>query len=136
VIEILVVLGLMAILVSFAMPSASRTATRAELKAAIENVQYSFQQARNLARTTESKISVSIPVAREGGIQTIRFSSLSGGKHKTIPEMQDYNLPSDLVMISDHDSFLFDRRGLVENSGQVLLVSRLDDTVKSTININ
>jgi type II secretory pathway pseudopilin PulG len=136
VIEILVVLGLLAILASFAMPSASTTATRAELKAAVENVQYSFQQARNLARTTESNISVSIPVAMEGSVQTIRFSSLSRGKHKTIPELQDYKLPGDIVMISDHDSFLFDQRGLVETSGQVLLVSRLDDAVKSTIDIN
>jgi hypothetical protein len=50
--------------------------------------------------------------------------------------MQDYNLPDDLVMISDQDSFMFDQRGLVESPGQVLLVSRLDETVNSTININ
>jgi prepilin-type N-terminal cleavage/methylation domain-containing protein len=135
-IEILVVLGLLAILISFAMPSASKTASRAELKAAVENVQYSFQQARNLARATESKISVSIPIAREGSVQTIHFSSLSRGKHKNIPGMQDYSLPDDLVMISDQDSFMFDQRGLVESPGQVLLVSRLEETVNSTININ
>ena len=54
-IEILLALGLLIILVSFAMPSVSGAVGKAEMKSTLENVRYSIQAARRTARVTETR---------------------------------------------------------------------------------
>ena len=134
-IEILLVLGLLAILLSFAMPSVSGAVNKAEMKSTLENVQYSIQAARRTARTSETTISMNISASEQETAQTITFSSPGkNGAGDNLP-MQDFSLPPDIVLISDQDSFLFDKRGLVENPGRILLVSKVDESVTSTLNV-
>jgi len=134
-IEILLVLGLLTILLSFAMPSVSGAVSKAEMKATLENVQYSVQTARKIARITETPVFMTISPPGQETTQSITFGSpgKSGASNKL--QIQDFNLPTDIALITDHDSFVFDERGLVEEPGRILLVSTVDESITSTIDI-
>ena len=137
-VEILMVVAVLVILVSFAMPSVGNATARAELKAAVENVQYSIDAARNLARMTESSVAVNIrptsqPETAAGA------ESRSGGEPQRImfsrPELQDYLLPAGIRLVADHDTYVFDSRGLVLEPGRVTLLSATDESISSAIDI-
>ena len=71
----------------------------------------------------------------ESDTQTISFASAS---KKTVPavQIQDFNLPPEIMMVSDRESFVFDERGLAENPGTILLVSTSDESITSSITVN
>jgi type IV fimbrial biogenesis protein FimU len=134
-IEILLALGLLVILLSFAMPSVSGAASKAEMRAAAENVQYSLQIARKTARMTEASVSMHIsPEGKEPG-RAFSFSSTGGADGNGRLQIPDFILPADIQLVSDFESYLFNERGLVENPGRILLVSALDESVTSTIHV-
>jgi prepilin-type N-terminal cleavage/methylation domain-containing protein len=135
-IEILLVLGLLAILASFAVPSVSGAVSKAEMKTTMENIRYSLEVARRTARMTEIEVSMHISPVDQGSAQVITFSSPGKGGASNHLQIQDFTLPPDVVLVSDQDLFLFDKRGLVEEPGHILLVSRLDESLTSTINID
>jgi Tfp pilus assembly protein FimT len=135
-IEILLVLGLLAILLSFAVPSVSGAVSKAEMKSTLENIQYSLQVARRTARVTETEVSMHISPAGQEATQTITFSSPGKGGASNHLQIQDFTLPAEFALITDHDSFIFDQRGLVEEPGRILLVSKGDESVTSTIDID
>ena len=135
-IEILLVLGLLAILVSFAVPSVSGAVSKAEMKSTLENIQYSLEVARRTARVNETGVSMHIAPAEQEAIQVITFSSPGKSGAGNNLHIQDFALPPDIVLISDQDSFIFDERGLVEEPGHILLVSKEDESITSTIEIN
>jgi type II secretory pathway pseudopilin PulG len=134
-IEILLVIGLMVILLSFAIPSVSSAAIKAEMDSTFENVQYSLQMAQKVARSTESKVVMNISPATQDTAQTITFTSRGKNGASSNLQIQDFRIPDDVVLVSDHDSFVFDGRGLVENPGSVTLVSKVDETITSTIDV-
>jgi Tfp pilus assembly protein FimT len=133
-IEILLVLGLLVILLSFAIPSVSGAAIKAEMNATLENVQYSLQMAQKAARRTETAVVVHISPAQPDIPQTISFSPGKGGSRSNLL-IQDFSVPADVVLVTEQDSFVFDKRGLVQNPGNILLVSRVDETVTSTVQV-
>jgi prepilin-type N-terminal cleavage/methylation domain-containing protein len=137
-VEILLVVAVLVILLSFAMPSVGNATARAELKAAAENVQYSMDAARNLARMTESSVAVNIETASQPEA-TAGAESGSGGEPQRItfskPEIQDYLLPVGIRLVSDHDHYVFDSRGLVLEPGRVTLLSATDESISSAIDI-
>lgn len=133
-VEILLVISVLVILLSFAMPSAGSATARAELKAAFENVQYSVDAARNAARMTESSVSLDIVAtgpapSAAGSAQTLTFGPSAG------PDLQDYRLPEGIRLVADRDSYVFDERGLVSEPGHILLVSEADESLTSTVEI-
>lgn len=134
-IEILMVIGLLVILLSFAVPSVSGTAAKAELKVTLENVEYSIQAARNMARVTESSVSLNLQSAQDGQRQSISFSSSAPGRNDGLAGLPDYQLPAEIVLVSDHESFVFNAKGLVDNPGKIVLASRVDETVRSVLDI-
>ena len=135
-IEILMGLAVLVILLSFAMPSVSGAAIKAEMSAASENVQYSIQAARQTARINEAAIAMHISAGEDQSeSQTISFSSASMKKVETV-QIQDFTLPPEIMMVSDRESFVFDGRGLVENPGTILLVSTVDESITSSITVN
>ncbi len=134
-IEILLVLGLLVILLSFAIPSVSGAAIKAEMEATFENVRYSMQMAQKAARTTESAVIMRISPAEPDTSQTISFSSPDEGGAQSNLQIQDFSVSKDVVLVTEQASFLFDERGLVKNPGSILLVSRLDETVTATIHV-
>jgi type II secretory pathway pseudopilin PulG len=136
-IEILLILGFLAILTSFAVPSISTATARADMRAASENLQYSIQSARNTARMTESKVTMNILEEEQGGQgQRITFS-VSGPGLKALGQagMQDDRFPVDIKLVSDYNSYEFDGRGIVENPGVITLVSRTDETLFISLDV-
>jgi len=134
-IEILLVIGLLVLLLSFAVPSMSGAGVKAEMSAAHENVQYSLQMARKVARSTESAVVMHISAAEPGISQTITFTSPSKKGVGKSPYIQDFLMPAEVVLVSDHNAFVFDERGLVENPGRISLVSTVDEDITETINV-
>jgi type II secretory pathway pseudopilin PulG len=136
-IEILVILGFLAIIASFAAPSISTATARADMRAASENLQYSIQSARNTARMTESKVTMNILEEEQGEQgQRVTFSvSAPGLKALGQAGLQDDRLPVDIKLVSDYSSYEFDGRGIVENPGVITLVSRTDESLFTSLEV-
>ena len=136
-IEILLMLGFLVIITSFAAPSMSGAAARADMRAASENLQYSIRSARNTARMTESNVTMNILEAEQvGQSQQITFS-VSGPGLKALGQagLQNDPLPEDIKLLSDYSSYEFDGRGIVQKPGVITLVSRTDETLITSLNI-
>ena len=136
-IEILLMLGFLVIIASFAAPSMSGAAARADMRAASENLQHSIQSARNTARMTESKVTMNI-LEEEQGEQGQRITfAVSGPGLKALGQagLQDDRLPVDIKLVSDYSSYEFDGRGIVENPGVITLVSRTDESLFTSLDV-
>ena len=130
-VEILVVVAVLLILASFAVPSMSNATVKAELTATVENVEYSIQAARNIARMNETPITVQFDQAG-AGTQTISFRAKGSAN---TPGIQDYLLPEGIQLVSGQGGFEFDSRGLVEIPGTIILVAKADESITSTIEV-
>jgi type II secretory pathway pseudopilin PulG len=135
-VEILLVLSLLVILLAFALPSSGSATARAEMQAAVENLEYSVDTARNVARLAESDIILEIATPSGEAAQRIRFSRSTLRPRQGGPEIPEYLLPEGIRAVSTQKRFVFDARGLVEQPGRIVLVSRDDDSITSTIEIN
>lgn len=131
-VEILIVLSVLVVLASFAIPSIGNATARAELTAATENVRYSIEAARKLARSTETPVVLRIIDEPGPGGQGIGFGRATAGASETV---QDYRLPEDVRIVAATNSFNFDSRGLVDNPGQLTLVSIVDDSITESVAI-
>jgi competence protein ComGC len=135
-VEILLILSLLVILLSFAMPSIGSATARAELKATVENVQYSVSAARNVARMTESSVALNIQSSPADKIQKITFSRPEESMGALGVGLQEYRLPEGIRLVSDHERFVFDSRGLVGEAGRILLVSAEDESISSAVDVD
>lgn len=121
-VEVLVVLAIIAILLSFTASFVGRLSGQAELTAAEENVLDSLRMARNLSRSAESGLKLSL--SRDAGDSGYRISFASpdgkqiGPNRLNAPEVQ---LPDGVVVLSGSRTFTFDHRGLVEPTGSIVL---------------
>lgn len=131
-VEILLVIALLAIVLSFAVPSIGSATASAEMTATVENVEYSIQTARNVARMNEAGVAVDFKRFVGEQAQVILFRRLDPGPGTGIPE---YSLPEDIELVSDQQSFVFDERGLVRNPGAIILVSKVDESVTATVEV-
>jgi Tfp pilus assembly protein FimT len=143
-VEILLVISLLVILLSFAMPTVGNATARAELKATVENVQYSVAAARNVARMTESSLALNIESSPAENVQKITFSrpqerqsALGQGAQGEAQGLglQEYRLPEGILLVSEHEQFVFDPRGLVGEAGRIMLVSAADESISATIDV-
>lgn len=139
-VEILLVISLLVILLSFAMPTVGNATARAELKATVENVQYSVAAARNVARMTESSLALNIESSPAENVQKITFSrpqehpgARGGAAHGL--GLQEYRLPEGILLVTEHQQFVFDPRGLVGEAGRIMLVSAADESISATIDV-
>jgi type II secretory pathway pseudopilin PulG len=135
-VEILLVISLLVILLAFALPSSGSAIARADMQATLENVRYSVDTARNVARLTESGIALNFDSPDGDATQRIRFSRATPRPQAVGPDIPEYVLPEGIRLISTQERFVFDARGLVEQPGRILLVSRVDDAITSTIDID
>jgi type II secretory pathway pseudopilin PulG len=132
VVEILLVISVLIILLTFAMPGIDRATARAEMKAAAENVQYSIDTARRLARGTESSVVLRAESAGDAGGQRVRLTGPSVG---ATMGAQDYRLPETIRLVPDGAVFTFDERGLVQNPGKLTLMSLANEAVVSELRV-
>jgi len=136
-IEILLILGILVIIASFAAPSMSNATARADMRAASENLQYSIRTARNTARMSELKVTMNILEEGPGSQgQRITFSILGPDqKESGQPGLQEDRLPMDIKLVSEYSSYEFDGRGMVLNPGLITLVSRTDDSLMTSLEV-
>jgi type II secretory pathway pseudopilin PulG len=132
IVEILLVISVLVILISFAVPGLDRATARSELKAASEHVMFTVDSARNLARMTESTVVLHADLPGAGAEQRIR---LSGPGLDAARGFQEYRLPESIRLIPDHASFTFDERGLVQHPGSMILVSQTDEAISSVLKV-
>lgn len=143
-VEILLVISLLVILLSFALPTVGNATARAELKATVENVQYSVAAARNVARMTESNLALNIESSPAENVQKITFSrppehqgahgpGARAGTHGL--GLQEYRLPKGVLLVAEHQQFVFDPRGRVGEAGRIMLVSAADESISATIDV-
>jgi type II secretory pathway pseudopilin PulG len=131
-IEILLALSLLVIVLSFAIPSMSSVTAKADMTATVENVEYSIRTARNTARLSEAGITIDFKTYAGEQAQVIAFTPVKRGMNAGIPE---YHLPEGIELVTDQESFIFDERGLVENPGTIILVSKADETITATVEV-
>jgi type II secretory pathway pseudopilin PulG len=132
IVEILLVISVLVILVSFAVPGLDRATARSEMKAASEHVMHTIDSARNLARMTESTVVLHADLPGAGAEQRIR---LSGPRLEAGTGFQEYRLPESIRLVPDHASFTFDERGLVQHPGSMILVSQTDEAISSVLRV-
>jgi Tfp pilus assembly protein FimT len=143
-IEILMILGVLIVIVSFAAPSVSGATARADMRAASENLHYSIRIARNTARMDESIVTMNLVEGGDEAGYRITFSeseSAAGSSEKMAseqmapeqPGLQDYQFNKEIKVVSDFPSFEFDSRGIVKKPGQITLISMTDDSVTTQI---
>ncbi len=138
-IEILMILGILIVIASFAAPSVSRATARADMRAASENLHYSIRIARNTARMDESIVTMNLlDVGNEVGYRITFTESESDAQspEQPAPEqpgLQDYQFNKEIKVVSDFPSFEFDNRGIVKNPGQITLISVTDESVTTQI---
>jgi prepilin-type N-terminal cleavage/methylation domain-containing protein len=129
-IEILLVVGLLVILISFASPTISNATTRTQIQAEAENIRYSIRIARNTARMNETEVSMNVHA--EPGAENHRISFVVSGNAEHSTGLQEYKLDGDFLLASDYTHYDFDGRGIVKNPGQIVLMARDDETVTRT----
>ena len=129
-IEVLLAVGVLIILVSFAAPSISSATTRTEMHATAENIEYSIRIARNTARVTESDVWMNILTDPESNQSRITFTlgdkALSGPGESGL---QDYLVGANFQILTDNPSYQFNNKGMIANPGQIILVARNDETL-------
>lgn len=136
VVEVLIVIAVFLILVSFAIPSINVGTAKADLITATEQFEYSVRLARNTARSTESEVTLQIQPATESEGAVIRFvteNSRETALRQLAHQFEELN-PAVLVQ-SEHARFVFDERGMVREPGQVILAARDDSTLAEILNI-
>ena len=136
-IEILLILGMLAVIASLAVPSLSTATSRTDMRVASENLQYSIRTARNSARMTESKVTMNISeFGQDGQSQQITFSVSGPGQKATGQALfQEDHIPADIKLVSDNGAFEFDGRGIVLNPGVITLVSMVDESLQASITV-
>jgi Tfp pilus assembly protein FimT len=132
IVELLLVISVLVIIISYAVPGIDMATARAEMKAATEHVQYSIDTARQLARMTESSVSLHADPA--SGISTASIR-LSGPRLGERIGRQEYRLPKNIRLVSDQAVFTFDKHGLASNPGRLVLVSRANETISSDLRV-
>jgi type II secretory pathway pseudopilin PulG len=136
-IEILLILGILAVIASLALPSTSKATSRTEMRVASENLKYSIRTARNTARMAESKVTMNISeFGQDGQSQRITFSVSGPGQKATAQALfQEDHIPADIKLVSDNGAFEFDDRGIVLNPGVITLVSMIDESLQASITV-
>lgn len=134
-VEIILVVAMIGISFSFSASFANRAPARVELTAAEEQVQDALRIARNLSRSSESSLTLSL--SRQSDDQGYRISIGPPEEKRTRRNLIDVpviELPANVVVLSENMTFVFDHRGLVEPTGSIdLRVGDAADETKTVI---
>ncbi len=130
VVEILIGLGLLVVVLSFATPTLSNVTAKAELVAAVENMEFSIRIARNTARRLESDVIMHIQNDRRLEKHSITFS-VPGNKSTTSPAdmLQTFEFPERIRVVTESQSIQFNHQGLVRPAVSLMLVSSHHDEI-------
>jgi len=132
-IEILLALGVLVLVVSFAIPNYSDASAKMQLRAAAENVQYSIDTARKTARMTEAPVTLNVITDSVDGQHRITVTLSERALRKlSQPDVPEFLLDETLALQSDRASFEFDERGIVTNPGNLTLFARDEESARTS----
>ena len=134
IVEILMALAVLVIILSFASPSLSSTSAKAELKTAVENMEYSVRMAKTTARQLESDVVMHFKNNPSEKVHSISYSYPSRNSNlNSVGLLQEYKFPQGVRLITDAKSVHFDYRGMVEKQALLMLVSNHDDDINKKL---
>ena len=134
IVEILVAVGVVAVIASFASTSFSNSSNRAELQAAVEGMNLSIRSARSTARALETEVVMHLETDRHAAQHSISFSFPRRNPElgsSTLP--QEFQFPTDILLVADESSIHFDNRGLVAAPVQLQLLSKTDERLNESV---
>jgi len=134
IVEVLIALGVLAIFLSFATPALRGASAKAELRAAVENLEFSIRTARYTARQFERDVLLNLNTDPLAERHSVSFTFPDGNAGFTSP-LQDFQFSPEIRLVSDTSSIRFDRRGMLKLPVQVALVSRQDADVNQVLMI-
>lgn len=134
VLEILIALGVLVVLLSFAAPSLSGATARAELKAAVENMDLNIRMARNAARQFHTTVVMHLETDRRARHHRVTYSMPDlPANAQQAATLLDYEFPESVRMTASEPSVRFDFRGMIDQPVQVTLLSMHDDDLSERI---
>lgn len=134
IVEILVALAVVAVIASFASTSFSNSSNRAELQATLEGVSFSIQSARSTARTLETEVVMHLETDPHSAQHSITFSFPHRNAELGSSNLpQEFQFPTDILLVADESSIRFDSRGLVAVPVQLQLVSKTDERLSESV---
>jgi len=133
-VEILIVLGMMAVIMTFFANTFTRTTNRADLLLAVESVTFMAQSARNMARELETDVLMHVNTGVDGSNSSIDFSYPERSESLNSENLlQEFVLPSDIRLLTDESVIHFDARGLVVNPTSLLLISQSEGSMQESV---
>jgi len=140
-------LAALAIVFAVALPSLENTAAKADMNAATEQVAQAFRTAKNAARLTSTRVTVTL-TANGSGDNTISFAFANGtvdgegtayadneGNAQSRMALPVIRLPAQIA-VNGETVFTYDALGMVDTTGSIALVSTADSDYASTVTIN
>lgn len=134
VVEILMMLGVLAVIAAFASTSFGNATNRAELQAAAEGMNFSIQGARSTARELETEVIMHLETNRPDKQNSVSFSFPNRNAElgsSALP--QEFLFPENVLLVTAETSIRFDSRGLVATPVQLRLVSKIDERVNQSM---
>jgi len=133
-VEILIALGMLVVILSFAAPALQGASAKAELRAAVENLEFSIRTARYKARQYEREVLMHLDTDPLSDRHSVSFA-IQGDKAGFASSLQDFQFSPGIRLVSDSPSVLFDSRGMLQLPVQVVLVSREDADISQILMI-
>ena len=134
VLDILIGLGVLLVVLAFASPSLSQATAKAELKAAVENMDLSVRMARSTARQLETDVIMHLETNPLDKPCSVSFSipqeNATTGSNSVL---QDYQFPPGVRLESNVPSVRFDKRGMVETTTLLMLVSNQNEDLSERL---
>ena len=136
-VEILIALGILVVFLSFASTSISHVSSKAELRSAVENMEFSIRMARTTARQLDTGVVMHLnldPVEKRNSV-TFSFPTdeLSPASNSLL---QEFQFPPTIRLVSDVTSVNFDQRGMVPLPVKVMLVSNQNEDLNQLVVID
>lgn len=135
-IEVIVVLAVIAVVLTVLGATSASMAARAELDAAEEYVSEAVRNARNLARASQSAVTLVVAKQNGHGGFRISFEPTDGpdSEYRRL-DVPDVYLPESIAVLSDARSITFDRRGLVESPEVIVLAGEGREEEVRTVHV-
>jgi Tfp pilus assembly protein FimT len=133
-VEILIVMGMLVMLLGFAVPSFTDISVQAKMRAANENLQFALNTARKAARVKESAVRMSVVELPGERGHRISFSFVEPkGRGLYELDIQDFEIDKKIDIVSTFPSYEFDKRGVVKAPGRIKLISMVDKSFTNRV---
>ena len=134
VLDILIGLGVVLVVLAFASPSLSQATAKAELRAAVENMELSVRMARSTARQLETDVVMHLGTDPLDKHCSVTFSfPQENAPSGSASVLQDYQFPPGVRLESNVPSVRFDKRGMVESTALLMLVSNQNEDLSERL---